>query len=268
MKSRTFQLLLAAGVLYSGLSVVQGQQQTTAQPETEEMVLADHAECSFLGARRAEFQAVTLESIRGRSQRASFSELTEAVTARLGGNSGATRNFVPGGSRTAIDQKGSSSSNLIDQAIFGVLQQQGIEPARRGSDYEFARRVTLDLTGHVPAPEKAMAFASSGDPEKRAKLIDELLNSAEWVDKWTMYFGDLYKNTDRIAATNNNRFPEGREAFSNWIHDSLQANKPYNKMAFEVISAAGANNWTQREVNWELGNKTTGGPLHEHLHQS
>lgn len=164
-------------------------------------------------------------------------------------------------------EPGNLPVNLIDRHIFGVLQEKGIQPAARTSDYEFIRRVTLDLTGRVPKPERVTAFVSDSDPEKRAKYVDELLASSEWVDKWTMYFGDLYRNTDQVRATNTLRRAEGREAFYRWIHDSLQEGKPYNRMAYELIAAEGPNSWTQGELNWQLGNRTTGGPAQDHYDQ-
>jgi len=88
--------------------------------------------------------------------------------------------------------------NLIDQYIWADLQANSITSAGLTTDYEFIRRVTLDLTGRIPTPARVSRFAADRDPNKRANLINELLAKPEWVDKWTMYFGDLYKNTGRI----------------------------------------------------------------------
>ena len=54
-----------------------------------------------------------------------------------------------------------------------------------------------------------LSFVADTAPDKRAKLIDELLAKPEWVDKWTMYFGDLYQNTDNKPSTALRRFPTG-----------------------------------------------------------
>jgi hypothetical protein len=246
-------LLPAAGVMAGGLMMSFGQ-------EPEELAV-EHAECSYFGPKRAQFLEAGLHA--GRRNRFAFSEITEDVVRQMP----RVENFVPAGSRTAVQQKGSTSGNLIDRNIFGVLQEQGIQPAGRSSDYEFVRRVTLDLTGRVPRPERVQAFVADADPEKRAKYIDELLASAEWVDKWTMFFGDLYRNTDTIRATNTLRRAEGREAFHKWIKDSLEQNKPYNRMATELISASGTNSWVQGELNWHVGNRTTGGPAQDNYDQ-
>ena len=140
------------------------------------------------------------------------------------------------------------------------MQAQGVQPADLTTDWEFIRRVTLDLTGRIPTSARVLAFVADTTPDKRAKLVDELLASPQWVDKWTMYFGDLYQNTDQRPSTSLRRFPAGRNAFYKWIHDSLDSGKPYNQMATEMITATGPNSYTQGELNWILNGYITGGP--------
>jgi len=106
---------------------------------------------------------------------------------------------VPGGGRTF--GRPSSRTNLIDKNIFQVLQQQGVTPADKTNDFEFIRRVTLDLTGRIPTVDRLMSFVADTTPDKRAKLVDELLAKPEWVDKWTMFYGDLFKNAASQQST-------------------------------------------------------------------
>ncbi len=226
-----------------------------AQSE-EPTVNADHAECVFFGPRRAQFQENMLGA--ARRPRGAYSRQTQQVVNRLGNG---------GRAAAAQDSRGIESGNLIDRHIFGVLQERGIQPAARTSDYEFIRRVSLDLTGRVPAPERVSAFVSDSDPGKRERYVEELLQSSEWVDKWAMFFGDLYRNTDLVRATNTVRRAEGREAFYRWIYDSLKEGKPYNRMAFELIAAEGTNSWENGVLNWQVGNRTTGGPAQDHYDQ-
>ena len=263
MKRSDYVALALAGIAISGLTLLRGQSQEPPEPETT-AINADHAECAYFGPKRAQYMEDTLTA--ARRARNSFSQETEEIARRLGGLA-QTREFVPGGSRTFSSQKGSESGNVIDKNIFGVLQTKGIEAAPRASDYEFVRRVSLDLTGRVPKPELVTAFVSDSDPDKRAKYIDDLLATSDWTDKWTMFFGDLYRNTDTIRATNTLRRAEGREAFYKWIYQSLKEGKPYNRMAFELISTEGANSWLQGELNWQIGNRTTGGPVQDNYDQ-
>lgn len=216
------------------------------EQESEQLLAVEHAECSYFSAPARKLRADQSHAARiGR-----LSRETASVAALLSS---------AGSGRAASGD----NSNLVDRHIFGVLRQRGIEPARRSNDYEFFRRVNLDLTGRVPTVAKLNAFVADPDPEKRAKAIDELLASPEWVDKWTMFFGDLFRNTDFVRATDTNRFADGREAFYRWIKDALAANRPYNQIASTLIAAQGQNSFERGELNWQVGNRVTNGPAQD-----
>ena len=183
------------------------------------------------------------------------STLTASVISRMGG--GIRPNVVGGGSRTETFQE-TAYEGIIDPQIFGALKKAGVAPAIRTTDLEFIRRVSLDLTGRVPAVARVTAFVNDGRTDKRTALVDELLVSPEYVDKWTMYFGDLFKNTNRTTQVI--RFAEGRDAFYQWIKDAVATDKPYNQMATELISSAGPNSYTDGALNWAVGGFVTGSP--------
>jgi hypothetical protein len=152
------------------------------------------------------------------------------------------------------------STGTIDKYIFGKLQSENVQPAAKINDYEFIRRVTLDLTGRIPVMERVQSFVADKSADKRAKLIEELLASPIWTDKWTYYLGDRLKNTANMRSTGTNRFAQGREAFNKWIRDSLTTGKGYDQMTRELISAKGTNSWEAGEINWLIGGRVTGGP--------
>src|SRR5688572_3591121 len=166
----------------------------------------------------------------------------------------------------AADRQSASSSektprkNFIDEYIFGKMEQNGISPAPLSSDQEFFRRVYLDLTGRIPSADQAAAFASNTDPAKRDAVIDSLVGSPEFVDKWTMFLGDLFRNNG--PATNVNRYNQGRDAFYRYIRDSLAWNTPYNVMAQEMISATG-DTWENGAANFTVGGTVPMGPLQD-----
>src|SRR5207245_11444081 len=122
-----------------------------------------------------------------------------------------------------------------------------VTPADKTNDFEFVRHATQDLTGPIPTPARVLSFTADSSPDKRARLVDELPAKPEWVDRWTMYYGDLYNNTDRNTFVV--RYEPGRNAFYKWIKDSLAANKPYNQMATELIAARVENTAPQDERN-------------------
>jgi hypothetical protein len=167
---------------------------------------------------------------------------------------------VPGGSRTgtAVDL---SHAGMIDQYIFSALQSANVQPADITTDWEFIRRVTLDLTGRIPKPADTLAFVADTTPNKRAALVDKLIAAPEWVDKWTMYFGDLLKNNS--ANSQIDRYRPGVSAFYTYIKSSLAANKPYDQMTRELIVAQGDNSYTTGEINYNVGGVVTGGPTQD-----
>jgi len=167
---------------------------------------------------------------------------------------------IPGGGRTgtSIDL---SNAGIIDQYIFSALQSAGVQPADTTTDWEFIRRVTLDLTGRIPNPNDVLAFVADTTPTKRSALIAKLIGSPTFIDKWTMYFGDMFKNNSSNSQIN--RYAPGVEAFYQYIKSSLVANKPYNQMATELITAQGANSYVTGEIGYNVGGYVTGGPMQD-----
>jgi hypothetical protein len=150
--------------------------------------------------------------------------------------------------------------NFIDDAIFARMATAGIQSAPLASDMEFLRRVTLDLTGRIPSGADVVRFVNDPNPSKRDLKVDSLIGSPEFVDKWTMFLGDLYKNN---ANNNNvNRTVNGRDTFYLFLKDAVSTNKPYDQLARELISASG-DSFAQGQVNWPVGNTITMGPAQD-----
>ena len=83
---------------------------------------------------------------------------------------------------------------LIDRQLVRSWASNNIPHAPLSDDYEFCRRVYLDLTGRIPPADRLLAFVSSNAADKRDQLIDELLDSQAWVDHWGYWYGDLLRN--------------------------------------------------------------------------
>ena len=214
-----------------------------------------HGECTFFGPEREKYVKLSLRAM-GRPGGVDhmLGDLTEQVTHSLG--------YVPPGSPTyTYDQ--STTTGSIDSYIWADFQAHGITPAPATTDWEFVRRITLDLTGRIPTPQNVLTFVASTDPQKRSKLVDQLLAAPEWVDKWTMFYGDLLKNTDQFPSTGLRRFPAGRNAFYQYIHDSLANGKPYNQMATEILTSAAGNSYTTGQANWLVGGWISNGPVQD-----
>lgn len=130
-----------------------------------------------------------------------------------------------------------SSCSGIDDCIKSVADAAGIPFAALASDEEFLRRARLDLTGRIPTVDEVLAFLSDGSADKRAKLVDRLLKTPEWADRWTMFFGDMLQNTVKTMMFH--RYSQGRDALHLYLLESMQQNKPYDQMVRELLAAEG-----------------------------
>ncbi len=127
--------------------------------------------------------------------------------------------------------------NFVDTDVQARMTADGITPTTQSSDEEFLRRVTLDLTGQIPDSATVTAFVADTTSNKRAKKIDELLASDAFVDRWTMWFGDLVQNVQ--VSDNSREYYVGRNVYYSWIHDAIKNGEPYDQMARDVISGKG-----------------------------
>jgi len=228
----------------------------------DEVLQINHSDCPFFGASHDKivqaslrgFKDGKLVSVAGRDIAATheytLSSLTEAVAAAL-------PEAAPPGTRTG-DISNPATTNTIDQYLFPAMAQANVAPAPPTTDYEFIRRVTLDLTGRIPTASAVAGFVADTTANKRSNYIETLLSSPQWVDKWTMYYGDFFQNNSQ--NTQITRFQSGVAAFNSYIRESLSSGKPYDQMVRELISTQGTDSYTQGEVNWLTGGVVNGGP--------
>ncbi len=107
------------------------------------------------------------------------------------------------------------------------------------SDAVFVRRAYLDLIGVLPTAPEARAFIQDSDTEnKRARLIDRLLERTEFADYWAMKWGDLLRIKAEFPV---NLWPNAAQAYHRWVRASLAENKPYDVFARELLTASGSN---------------------------
>jgi Protein of unknown function (DUF1553)/Protein of unknown function (DUF1549)/Concanavalin A-like lectin/glucanases superfamily len=124
--------------------------------------------------------------------------------------------------------------SAIDRFIAARLTKND-KPMPLTTDYQFVRRVTLDVVGTIPTPEQIAAFLADKSPDRRAKYIDRLLRNRGWADHWTSYWQDvLAENPNVLKPTLNNTGP-----FRWWIYESLLDNKPMDRFVTELITLGG-----------------------------
>jgi hypothetical protein len=103
------------------------------------------------------------------------------------------------------------------------------------TDAEFIRRASLDITGVIPTASKVKAFLQSSDPEKRAKLVDELLSDSGYGEHAAHTWHDLLVKRD----SDNNKTVKAQDVFVKWMTSSFNANKPWNDMVKAMLVAKG-----------------------------
>lgn len=128
--------------------------------------------------------------------------------------------------------------NVVDRAVLAALKERGIQPANRCSDEVFCRRVFLDLIGTLPEPAEVIAFLEDRQENKRARLIDTLLQRDEFAVYSALRWGDLLRVKAEFPI---NLWPNAVQAYHRWIEDSIRSNVPYDRLAREMLTASGSN---------------------------
>jgi hypothetical protein len=124
--------------------------------------------------------------------------------------------------------------NFIDEHVFTKLERLGIQPSALSTDEEFLRRVYLDVAGVLPTEEEARAFLAARAPQKRAKLIDDLLARPEFAEFWALKFAELTR-----AGTRETGAKGGRIVYE-WFRRALAENRGYDKIVTELLLSQGA----------------------------
>jgi hypothetical protein len=141
-----------------------------------------------------------------------------AVMARYQGQVATFRATVPLGAEVG---ELPPERTLVDRAVFGKLKQLGIPPSPVCDDATFLRRVSMDITGTLPTAEQVETFLADPSPDKRDRLIDELLDRPQYADyfatKWNAILRNKRRQDEDIAGT---------YAFHHWIWQSIYENKP------------------------------------------
>ncbi|RPI77912.1 MAG: DUF1553 domain-containing protein, partial [Planctomycetaceae bacterium] len=122
---------------------------------------------------------------------------------------------------------------FIDALVWNKLQRLGIQPSPLADDSTFLRRVFLDTIGTLPTADEARRFLVDPSVDKRARLIDELLERPEYATYWTMKWADLLR-ADKIRIT-----PQGTVGLSRWLHRQFARNRRYDEMVREILTAQG-----------------------------
>jgi hypothetical protein len=126
----------------------------------------------------------------------------------------------------------------LDKIVFAKLSSLDLRPALC-TDAVFVRRAYLDVIGTLPTAQEAREFIADPDTKnKRAALIDRLLERDEFADYWAMKWGDILRIKAEFPV---NLWPNAAQAYHRWVRASIAENKPYDKFFRELLTSSGSN---------------------------
>ena len=124
--------------------------------------------------------------------------------------------------------------NFVDDLALAKWKGLHLAPSPVADDSTFLRRAFIDAAGILPNSEDVENFLADRSPDKRAKLIDRLLERDEYVDYWSYKWSDLFLvSTRRLNST-------AMWTFYNWIRQSVAQNKPWDQFARDIFLSSGS----------------------------
>ena len=148
----------------------------------------------------------------------------------------ATSNFIVLNANPKFQPTPIPAGNVIDKFVVRKLNDLNINPSELVDDAGFLRRVHLDLIGIQPTPDELRAFLAEKNPAKRANVVDALFKRPEFVDWWTLKWGDLLQNSrNRLSVP-------ALFAFREWIRVAVASNMPLDEFARSILTGRGSFN--------------------------
>jgi len=170
-----------------------------------------------------------------------------AVMARHMGFVAVFRAMVPHGP-TLAEIPGFKPNNYVDELTLAKWKKLGLKPSALTDDATFLRRICIDLCGRLPTALEAKAFLEDTASDKRAKLIDKLLDSPDYPAYFALKWGSILRNS-RLAGAE-----EAAVAFHHWLKDMVARNRPYDEFVRGIVAAAGE--WQDAPpINWLWQNR-------------
>ena len=170
-----------------------------------------------------------------------------AIMARHMGFVAVFKAIVPHGPPLA-DIPDFTPNNKVDELVLAKWKKLGLRPSPTCDDATFLRRVTVDLCGRLPTAAEAKAFLNDRASDKRSRLIDRLLDSADYPAYFAMKWGAILRNSNLAGAD------QAAVAFHNWLKDRIARNRPYDEFVRGIVAAAGE--WQDAPaINWLWQNR-------------
>lgn len=127
------------------------------------------------------------------------------------------------------------SLDPIDGFILAELERRGLQPAEEADRYTLLRRVSLDLTGLPPTPEDIASFVADETPKAFETVVDRLLNSRAFAERWARHWLDLTGYADQVG-TSNEVFAEHAWRYRDYVIEAFHTDKPWDRFVIEQLA--------------------------------
>jgi hypothetical protein len=129
--------------------------------------------------------------------------------------------------------------NPIDAFIAKEHEERGLKPRPDASKAVLLRRVYLDLTGLPPTPDELHAFLADPSSDAYEKVVDRLLESPRYGERWGRHWMDVWRYSDWAGWTDGGQIRDSQPhiwRWRDWIVESLNADKGYDRMVLEMLA--------------------------------
>lgn len=126
------------------------------------------------------------------------------------------------------------AGNYIDELVAKKLEKLRVVPSDLCSDEEFLRRSTIDITGMLPTEAEYEAFIADTAADKRAKLVDRLLERKEFSEIWAMKWAELL-----MIKTTNEVSEKSAFLYSSWLTNQIANNVPLDQIVRDLLGSSG-----------------------------
>ncbi len=228
------------------LSLFPAQRVLERNAEQQTAVLALYSDGTVRDVtRQAQFQSneMAVAAVDGDGLVRTFNLSGDAtIMARYMGQVATFRALVPLG-KTIAKFPDFPAANYVDTLALARWKHLGIVPSELANDSTFIRRVYLDLCGKLPTPAEVRGFLQDARPDKRARLIDQLLDSRDYAAYFALRWGSILRNASLAGSE------QAAYAFHDWLRDMIARNRPYDEFVRGIVAVAGE--WQEAPaVNW------------------
>ncbi|WP_435015636.1 PSD1 and planctomycete cytochrome C domain-containing protein [Tundrisphaera sp. TA3] len=134
----------------------------------------------------------------------------------------------------AVDD-GGWSRNAIDRFVFAKLRESGLTPAPEADRTTLIRRLSFDLLGLPPTPEAVDAFVADARPEAYDELVESMLASPRYGERWARHWLDLVRYADSDGYNEDAERPDAFR-YRDYVVKAFNEDRPYNRFAAEQLA--------------------------------